>query len=128
MKTSILCILLALVALASSGPLDSNSSINHVKRSAEPTLTLLLQKKLAKKALLFGKRSVADEEDSTIIKREAEPTLTLLLQKKLAKKALLFGKRSVADEEDSTIVKREAEPTLTLLLQKKLAKKALLFG
>ena len=55
-------------------------------------MTLLLQKKLAKKALLFGKRSVADdEEDHTVAKRDAEPTLTLLLQKKLAKKALLFG-------------------------------------
>ncbi len=127
METSIFCILLTLVVLTASAPLDSDSS-NNVKRSAEPTLGLLLQKKLAKKALIFGKRSVADEDDVTIVKREAEPTLSLLLQKKLAKKALIFGKRSVADEDDSTIVKREAEPTLSLLLQKKLAKKALIFG
>ncbi len=89
MKNSIICILLTMVALTSaSTPSDSS---NIVKRSPEPTLSLLLQKKLAKKALLFGKRSVADEEESTIVKRAAEPTLGFLLRKKLAKKAALFG-------------------------------------
>ena len=90
MKSSVVCLILTLVALTSCT--QQIDSTNIVKRAAEPTLTLLLQKKLAKKALLFGKHSVADkEEDHTIAKRDAEPTLTLLLQKKLAKKAALFG-------------------------------------
>ena len=106
MRRMIFCLLLILIAETTSSTPHEDST-NIFKRSAEPTLGLLIRKKLAKKALLFGKRSVV-EEDSTIVKRAAdpEPTLGLLLQKKLAKKALLSGYRSIGKRDadyDGTI-------------------------